>query len=319
MLSRVASSLYWMSRYLERVEHTARIVDVNLVLMLDQTPAYADQRWDRLLRSLRVSLPDSTPREPQKIVEALVFDRGTPHSIMSMLTAARDNARQVRNQLSTEMWEQINQLYLEVSRASLADVWGGETHTLLRQIKEGVQLFHGITESTMRQDEGWHFMRVGRFLERADATITLLTTYFSDRDSAEQPGVRRDYLDLVGLLKTQTAFEAYCQVYTADLQADRIAGFLLLSSKFPHSVRFAADRVQIALREIAELTNARKNGPIERVAGRVRATLDYAQIDEIIAADLLEFLRDIQRQSDQIHALLQQSYFQPPLQAVLAS
>lgn len=319
MLSRVASSLYWMSRYLERVEHTARVVDVNLVLMLDQAPAYADLRWHRLLRSLAVSLPDSTASEPAKIVQTLLFDRDMSQSIITMLALARNNAREVRNQLSSEMWEQINQLYLEVSSATIDDVWGGQTHALFRRIKEGTQLFHGITEATLRQDEGWHFVQVGRFLERAEATITLLDAYFKDGAASEQEGLASSYLDQVSLLKSRTAFEAYCQVFTADLQPDRIAGFLLLSAKFPHSVRFAADRIQSALQTIAELTNSRKNGQIDRCAGRMRATLDYTQIDEIMADDLLLFLQDIRRQFTQLHTLLHETYFQPPIQAVLAS
>lgn len=319
MLSRVAHSLYWMSRYLERVEHTARVIDVNLVLMLDQAPGHAGLRWDRLLHSLHVSLPEDTASDPQKIVQMLLFDRGMRESIISMLGLARDNGRQVRNQLSSEMWEQINQLYLEVSRATINDIWDGQTHALLRQIKEGVQLFHGITEATMRQDEGWHFLRIGRFLERAEATITLLNTSFSDRKIGEQTDGGQHYLDLVSLLKSRTAFEAYCQVYTADLQPDRIAGFLLLSGKFPHSVRFAVDRVQTALQTIGELVNTRRASPLDRCAGRMRASLDYAQIDEVIAADLLLFLQDVQQQIAQLHSLLHETYFQPPIQAVLAS
>ncbi len=319
MLSRVAYNLYWMSRYLERVEHTARVIDVNLVLMLDQAPADADLRWDRLLRSLRVSLLENTPSEPQKIVQTLMLDRSTPQSIIAMVARARDNAREVRNQLSSEMWEQINQLYLEVSRATIDYIWAGESHQLFRRIKEGAQLFHGITEATLPQDEGWHFLRIGRFLERGEATTDLLSAYFSDRGTTEPAGVSRDYLDLVSLLKSRTAFEAYCQVFTADLQPERIAGFLLLSATFPHSVRFAADRVRTALQTIAQLTNARKSGQIDRSAGRLRAKLDYTQIEEIMAADLLQFLQDVQRQFGQIHRLLHETYFQPPIQAVLAS
>src|SRR5258706_4152144 len=213
MLSRVANNLYWMSRSLERAEHTARVIDVNLVLMLDQAPAYAGQRWDRLMRSLRTDHPEHTPDDPQKIAQALIFDRSMPLSVVSMLTTARDNARQVRNQLSSEMWEQINRLYLQVSASVNDPIWDGRTHALLRGIIEGVQLFHGITDATMRQDEGWHFLRVGRFLERATATTSLLDAYFGDRAVSERPDIQHDYLDWVSLLKSRTAFEAYCQVY----------------------------------------------------------------------------------------------------------
>lgn len=316
MLSRVAQSLYWMSRYLERVEHTARIIDVDLVLMLDQVPAEPRLRWGRLLRSLQISLPDEVLYEPQRLVEMLMFDRDTPNSIIAMLGRARDNARHVRNQLSTEMWEQVNQLYLEVNGATSADIWSGQTHALFRSIKEGVQLFHGITEATLRRDEGWHFMRVGRFLERAEGTTALLGAYFYESDGTEVEG--RAYLDLVSLLKSRTAFEAYCQVYTADLQPERIAAFLLLSMEFPHSVRFAAQQVQLALQTMSDPTHARNSAQLYRVAGRLWATLEYAQVEEITAAGLLPFLQEMQDQFMQMHGLLHKTYFQPPLQAVLA-
>ena len=320
MLSRVANSLYWMSRYLERAEHTARVLDVNLVLMLDQAPEYAEQRWDRLLRSLRSSTIEGSSDDPQQITQALIFDRDMHQSIVAMLANARDNARQVRNLLSSEMWEQVNQLYLQVSNATTSDdIWDGRTHALFRSIIEGVQLFQGITEATMRQDEGWHFLRIGRFLERANATIALLDAYFTDHEGSDLLASRYGYLDWVGLLKSRTAFEAYCQVYTADLQPERIAAFLLLSSEFPHSVRFAIERVQVALATVARLTNARKSGQIDRVAGRLRAAFDFAQIDEIIANDLHVFLGDVQLQCTQLHTLLRDVYFQPPIEAVLAS
>jgi uncharacterized alpha-E superfamily protein len=296
MLSRVANSLYWMGRYLERAEHSARVLDVNLVLMLDQTPEYAAQRWNRLLRSLRVEPIEGVVADPQRIAPLLIFDRGTPLSLVSMLTIARDNARQVRNQLSSEMWEQVNRLYLQVSSAEPSEIWDGRTHTLLRGLKEGVQLFHGIAEVTMRQDEGWHFLRVGRFLERTLATAALLEAYFGD-PPADAPQRPYEYLDWVSLLKSRTAFEAYCQVYTADLQAERIAAFLLLNAEFALSARFAVERVQIALAAVERLTRARNSQQIARLAGRMRATFDYAQI----------------------HTRLHEVYFQPPIEAVLAS
>jgi uncharacterized alpha-E superfamily protein len=317
MLSRVANNIYWMSRYLERVEHTARVVDVNLVLQLDQAPAYANRRWERLLHSLQLAPLDVI--EPQTLVQGLVFDRESPHSIVAMLGAARDNARQVRNQLSSEMWEQINRLYLQLGNLPPADVWSGQTHALLRGIKEGVQLFHGITDTTLRQDESWHFLRVGRFIERAHGTLALLDAYFGDQAALTRDERGHDYLDWVSLLKSRTAFEAYCQVYTADLQPARIAAFLLLNPEFPHSVRFAAARVQTALATIASVTNARKSGQIERIAGKLRATFEYAQIDELIGEALQPFLRDTQRQYQQLHALLHDVYFEPPIEAVLAS
>lgn len=320
MLSRVANSLYWMSRYLERAEHTTRVVDVNLVQMLDQSPTHAEQRWNRMLASLMVSLPELPGHDPHGIMQALTFDRSSPTSIISMLENARDNARQVRAQLSSEMWEQLNRLYLQLLQISNDDQWQAQPHALFRSIKEGLLLFQGITDSTMPRSEGWLFLQVGRFIERGGATAALLDTYLQTMpETPSQTVAGREYLDWVSLLKSQTAFEAYCQVYTADLRLPWVASFLLLDADFPHSVRFSLGQVQSALASISRVTSQRNSLQIERLVGRLRAKLEYDQIDELIAGDLHEHLVDIQRQCGQLHSLIHDLYLQPPLQAVLVS
>ena len=141
MLSRVADSLYWLSRYLERAEHTARLVDVNLVLMLDQPPAFAQQRWTRLLASLHAAPPTGGADDALGITEALAFDRSNKISIMTSVEAARDNARQVREKISSEMWEQINRLYLQISHVGIGDIWNGQPHEFFRSVVDGAHLF----------------------------------------------------------------------------------------------------------------------------------------------------------------------------------
>jgi uncharacterized alpha-E superfamily protein len=320
MLSRVADNLYWMSRYLERAEHIARLIDANLVLMLDQTPGAGRERWGRLFASLGVAPPAEGADNARDITTALTFDRSRRSSIASYVGAARDNARQVREQISSEMWEQLNRLYLQVSRASIDEIWNSQPHAFFREVKEGAHLFLGLSEATMSRGEGWHFMQLGRFIERTGATAALLDTHFSAFIEAQSHGGETNaYLDWVGFLKSRTAFEAYCQVYTADLQPARIAEFLLLNAEFPYSVHFAAGMIKLALQAIARLTGARSNGQAERLAGRLCATLDYAQIDEIMAADLHAYLEHIQGQCAQIHAAIHRAYITPSLEAVLGS
>ena len=317
MLSRVADSLYWMSRYIERAEHTARLIDVNLVLMLDQSPAFAHQRWERLTASLTLPLPEDG-HEVAELAHSLTFDRENRSSIIQCITGARDNARQVREQLSTEMWVQINRVYLEIGSPRSQELWEQEPHALMRQVIDGLHLFHGIADATMSQGDGWQWMQLGRFLERTTLTSALLETHFSAylRAQEEDSGVR-EYLDWVGLLKSCTAFEAYCQVYTADLQPSKVGEFLLLSSKFPRSVRFSGMMLQDALRTIAQMARARKTMHVTRLAGRLASSLDYAEIEEIMAADMLAYLRDIRSQCEQIHVAVQRTYVSPPLEAVL--
>jgi uncharacterized alpha-E superfamily protein len=307
MLSRVADSLYWMSRYLERAEHTARLIDVTLNLMLDQSPATAEGRWQLVMSGLGLPIADTT--DAYKLTQMLAFDPENDSSIVSSITAARENARQVREQISSEMWEELNRLFLQVKSARIEHIWNFGSHQYFRKVKDGAHLFQGITDSTMSHGQGWEFIQVGRFIERAGATAALLDAHFKYLSDAniERNGTS-DYLEWVGLLKSCTAFEACCKVYTADLQADRIAEFLLLNADFPHSVRFSADMLQAGLNAIAEATRTHKSSRANRLAGKLRASLSFGQIEEIMESGLHHYLRDIQRQCSQIHDAIYQAY-----------
>jgi uncharacterized alpha-E superfamily protein len=176
MLSRVADSLYWMSRYLERAEHTARLVDVELQLWLDQSPEAGAGRWRFLLDALRT--PTNGAVDPIKLVNALVFSRSNASSIVSCIATARENLRHVREQCSSEMWEQLNRLYLEVMETRPEDGWMMNSHSFLRAIQEGAQLFQGITDGTMSHGEGWQYIQLGRYVERTDTMAALVGTHF---------------------------------------------------------------------------------------------------------------------------------------------
>jgi uncharacterized alpha-E superfamily protein len=318
MLSRVAESLYWMSRYLERAEHTARLLDLNLNLMLDQAPDPDGLRWPRLLESVKVVLPAGAKTDAYSVAQVLTFDAKNKASIIACMNAARENARQVREQISSEMWEELNRLFLRIKRAGAGKKWRATPHLFFRGVKDGAHLFQGITDSTLSHSEGWHFIQAGRFIERASATAALLEAHVGELfQPSNSESERSDYLNMVGLLKSCTAFEAYCKVYTADLNPERIAEFLLLNSEFPRSVRFAAEMIQAALNAIAELAETRKNGRANRLAGRLRAALSFGQIDEIMGGGLRPYLYDIQRQCAQIHTALHQQYVSYPIEAAL--
>lgn len=179
MLSRVADSLYWMSRYLERAEHCARLIDVHLNLMLDQSPESAEHRWRRVWSFLGddASVDASTTDAPT-LTHALIFDTGNRSSIVSCMLSTRDNAQQVREQISSEMWEQINRLFHQVKRAASDDVSHVQPLEFLSAVREGAHLFHGLSDSTMNHGEGWQFIQTGRFMERANATAALLDVHF---------------------------------------------------------------------------------------------------------------------------------------------
>jgi uncharacterized alpha-E superfamily protein len=320
MLSRVADSLYWMSRFLERAEHTARLIDVHLNQMLDQAGGDANLRWQRLLRSLRTAQP-AEEADAYSVTRSLTFDEANTSSIVSCIASARENARQVREQISSEMWVQLNRLFLQVKQTSMEQIWHAEPHKFLNSVKEEIYLFQGITDATMSHSEGWHFIRVGRFLERATATAALLDTHFSVF-LTEQTGYESeplDYLSWVELLRSCALFEAYCKVYTAALRPAQIAEFLLLNAEAPRSIRFACAMMQGALQAIAKSTGVRNPGRAERLAGRLRAMLDYDQIEEILSGDIHEYLESIQRQCALIHNGIYQTYIVYPIEIALTS
>lgn len=320
MLSRVADSLYWMSRYLERAEHTTRVIDVNLHQMLDQTPEVASQRWELMLAGLRIlPLPTYAMRDAYSITYALTFERNSKTSVVSYISSARENARQVREQISSEMWEHLNRLFLYVRTVSADEIWQIEPHEFFQSVKEGAHLFQGLTDSTMSHGEGWQFIRVGRYIERAMAIASLLDAHFrAFLDPLGNPiSPHLDYLAWVGLLKSCTAFEAYCKACTANIEPRSIADFLLLNPEFPHSLRFAADMVQISLQAIVNANASRNVGPAERLSGRLRAMLDYVHVDEIMAGNVHTYLDTVFTQCAQIHNAIHDIFISYPIEAAL--
>jgi uncharacterized alpha-E superfamily protein len=327
MLSRVADSLYWMSRYLERAEHTTRLLDVNLNLMLDETAASAERRWQRVLQALGRPKNIQWTGEPYALTQALTFDTGNKASILSCIIAARENSRHVREQISTEQWHRLNSLYLQVTRPEIQIERQAEAlaagitrpSEFLQSVMEAVHQFQGVTDSTMNHGEGWQFIQVGRYIERASATALLLQAYHADLwEHPERIEEGNEYLDWMGLLRSATGFEAYCKVYTADLTPDRIFEFLLLDQEFPHSVRFSIDSVQCALEKIQGDTGKSRAEGLQRLSGRLHASLSYSSVEEILNQDPVAYLRNIQAQCRAIHETIYELYVDYSIQAALA-
>jgi uncharacterized alpha-E superfamily protein len=295
-----------MSRYLERAEHTARLGDVCLGLTLDRS----SETVRRLMEA--VGAP------PSGYGVAAVSPTDTPERLLHQIigacvAAARENARQVREQISTEMWEQLNRLYLYVRNNR--DVGGSSFYT---RVKEAAHLFQGVTDSTMIHTEGWNYIQIGRSIERALATATMLEVHFREKDGAGGDAGIAAYISWTALLRSCSAFEAYCQRYTADVRPDRVAEFLLLSADFPRSVRFAVDSIEASLRTVARTLGRGPAGRVDRLAGRLRASLDYSQIDEIMAESLQSYVQGIRKQCDQVHTALYQTYISYPTESAIA-
>jgi len=316
MLSRVADSLYWMSRYLERAEHTARLIDVDLQLTLEHSSESASERWLRLFRTLQVSAPAGEKIESSTLAYNLTLDGTNPSSILSCISGARENLRQVREQCSSEMWEQLNRLYLQVVGTSPAESWLQHSQPLFRSVQDGSHLFHGVTDSTMIHGEGWYYIQLGRYVERTHTLSSLIGAHFGTVSGTLEATEGDQTLEWVGLLKYCTAFEAYCKKYTAEVRPLRVAEFLLLSPDFPHSIRFSVDQVHAALRAVGELTERKADAPM-RLAGRLRANLSFSQIEEIMADGLQSYLNNIRALCAQAHNAIHQIYFDYPIESAL--
>ncbi|MBX7170727.1 MAG: alpha-E domain-containing protein [Pyrinomonadaceae bacterium] len=320
MLSRVADNLYWLSRYLERAEHTARVLDLTLNLLLEQ---HSDEqmraRMNRVLEGLFAEdLPENSSL--YDMTNALAFDQKNFASINFCLAKARENARQIREQISSEMWEHLNALYLDVTKISIDDVWQNQTtHQYFRKVKEGAQLFQGLAASTMSRNECWQFLQLGRYIERATYNAHFLDVQVAELQKSEHyPVVAKDFMSWVGLLKCFTAFEAYCKVYTADLKSDRIIEFLLLNAEFPHSIRFSVDKMEQSLNAIEEMTEVKRSAKLKRMVGKLRSDLKFSQIEEVLEAGLANFLEGIQKQNDRIHQGIYDVYISYPIDQAIA-
>ena len=319
MLSRVADSLYWMSRYLERAEHTARLMDVNLNLMLDESSFGTDRRWHRVLSALGNPSELEFTGDPYVLTQLITFDAANESSIISSIIAARENARQVREQISSEQWQQLNRLYHEVTRNSSDSLADAQPSDFLQAVISGAQLFHGVTDSTMNHGEGWHFIQIGRYIERAVASVKLLNVYVEEFWAHPERAMEgTEYLEWIGLLRCSAAFEAYCRVYTNDVAPERILEFLLLNGENPHAVRHAIDCLQQALEAVHGEGGKRRAVSLMRLSGRLQASLQFGHISEIVTQGVRPYLFEILRQCQEIHQALYQLYINYSIESALA-
>lgn len=313
MLSRVADSLYWMARYIERSEHTARLVAVKLESMVEQSREEADAAWRRVVGALSAEEFAAKAIDAYAITQVLAFDHRNPSSLVSSLRLARDNARQVREQLSTEVWEHLNKLYLRLQPVTTEAVWG---HHPARTFRDALEEFHtleGVIYSTLSHNEGWYFLQLGRHIERAQLVGRVLDVHFRNMAGASAP----KYFDWLVLLKFCTAFEPYCKAYTAAIRPEKIAEFLVFDSEFPHSVRFSIDRVCDSLQRVAISAPPARRASVERLAGRLKATVDFGQVEELMSGAIVPFLADVTHQCEQIHDSVHLSYISYGAETVL--
>jgi uncharacterized alpha-E superfamily protein len=296
MLSRVADSIYWMSRYVERAENVARFVDVNLNLMLDSPTT--DQQWQPLV-NITGDHEDFTKRygpvaTAQQVLQFLTFDRENPNSIISCLRAARENARSVREIISSEMWLQLNTFYLMVNSAASSDHGFESPHNFYNEVKLDSHLFTGVTDATMTHGEAWHFCRLGRKLERADKTSRILDVkYFILLRSVADVGTIHDDVQWVAVLRSASAFEMYRKRH-GRISPMAIVEFLLLDAEFPRAVRFCLNSARDSLHAISGTPAGSNRKAAEKLLGQICSDLANATVDEIVTGGLHEYLDALQ-------------------------
>lgn len=305
MLARLAENLFWTGRYIERAEDTARMVDVTYHTLLESPPGEVEDAWAELLDVLHLRGAYEAGHEsivPADVIHFLVLDESNPGSIMAAVAHARENARSVRELVSTELWEVVNGFYLELRQRDLPEDLAHQPYELFAIVKRRCQTLTGVATETMPRDDGWRFLTLGRMLERAEMTCRLLNVRFGRLASFSEPMAFHHW---VAILKSASAFEAHRKAYRASMEPAHVVEFLLLSPDFPRSVQFCLTTAQ---HQLERLGDAERIGPAQRRIGRACAELGYREVDELLD-DLQAFLDRIQENVQHVADAVADEFF----------
>jgi uncharacterized alpha-E superfamily protein len=317
MLSRDADAIYWMSRYVERSEHVARLLHVNSHLLIDVgelAPDLQQRQWQSVLTIMRSGeIPQSSePLEDgaasQRVAQHMTFNAENPNSLFSCISRARENARAVRETVSAEMWENLNTLYWTLHDAPAR--FDEAPDDFYKQVIYGSMLFQGLTDQTLSHDQRWHFARLGKYLERIDVTSRIIETKFTILRAAE-PKLETPLKNIhwMSVLRSCCSIEAYRRNNIGDMDPLRVATFLILEPGFPRSIRFSVRQAYDAICQIRAEIEPRGIDPAERTLGRLAAQLDYAEKHEITRQGVPQYLQQIQNDVAESALAIQKTYF----------
>ncbi|HMR76755.1 MAG TPA: alpha-E domain-containing protein [Polyangiaceae bacterium] len=297
MLSRVADALYWMGRYVERAEHAARVLRVSqgMLLELSEVSPRSGDPWKGTLEAL--ALPDIS-------FASAVFDEGASGSVVSSLYRARENARQVREVISSEMWEALNETYWALKEAAEAPEREADMNETLADVVEGGFAFAGVADGTMRRGEGWLFTRLGQFMERADKVSRVVRVQYR---AATEHG--DDNLIWMPLLRACSALEVFRKVHGTRLDRHHVVDFLVLDQEFPHTVRYSVNVVGEFAQRLSRAAGER-GSDVDRAFGRLSSRLKYTQLADIEQAGVDVFLNGLCAELAGAAMVLQRAYFQ---------
>ncbi|WP_194774345.1 alpha-E domain-containing protein [Pararhodonellum marinum] len=314
MLSRVANSIYWLGRYSERAENYARFIDVNFNLMLD-LPQDLKEQWEPLIQATG-DYPVFVNKygldfDRKNVIYFLAFDEDNPNSVLSSVTNARENARIIRENLSKETWEKLNETYLFVKEGKDKKIWKKEDpRAFFERVKSAILLLYGLADSTVARTEGWYFRQLGQFLERADKTSRMLDVkYHILLPSPQEVGSPLDFLHWMALLKSVTAFNTYRRLY-GNIDPSSVVEFLVLNKYFPRSVFYCLKAAEECLFKISGSNGQGFSNSAEKAMGELRSRLEYDDVEDVIKSGLHEYLDDLQFKLNQISNHIDTNFFQ---------
>ncbi|MDH5740209.1 MAG: alpha-E domain-containing protein, partial [Nitrospira sp.] len=311
MLSRTAESCFWIARYTERAEYTARLINVHYQLLLE-SPNQRDQDaiWRWYLEStgqLALYEERGQPLETMAVMQFLTLDQANPNALVNLISAARENARGIQDQLSSEVWHHINRVHL-AWRTYMPSSIATTPHRLLTEVQDTCYTLHGIMASTMLHDEGWTFYRLGKDIERANHTTRLLVHPILLQMSSESTELS-DLHQGVAILKSASAYEAYRKVSRSVVSPEKIVEFLLLNQYFPRSVRFCTRGLRLHIERLMDKSSRVSDREPARLIGQLAADLDFVTLEEVHEIGLESFLTEVLRQLDRITTAVSRTYF----------
>ena len=311
MLSRVANSIYWMCRYIERAENVARFIGVNLNLLLDM-PSEEERQWSPLVMTTGDQdffEKNGGDYNQKTVIEFLTFDRKYPNSILSCVAAARENARSIREINSSEMWEHLNNFYLELVKEESRKMAIENPDRFFNIIKMRSHLFTGLLDCTLSHGEAWNFARIGMMIERADKTSRILDVkYFMLLPQVNLVNTPIDNVQWISVLRSASAFEMYRKEFH-HITPRNVANFLLFDKHFPRSIYHCVSKAQICLQRITGTPAGVITNDAAKQIGRLMADLEYTDIDEVIEAGLHEFLDNLQTRLNKIGGIIGTTFF----------
>lgn len=313
MLSRVAESVYWMSRYIERASNVARTVGVNLNLEIDLA-GFASEQWAPMMQVFGADEQFAkrySEATRQNVIEFLSVDRQNPNSIASCISVARENARKVREIISSEMWEEINDFYLTVTSPDARRVALEEAGEFFGSVTRASHVITGTKSETMEHGEAWHFSQLGRFIERADQTSRILDVkYYLLLPEARDVGKPVDDLQWSALLRSTSGFEAYRRTY-GRVSSESVVKFLLFDLTFPRSVIYCTTQAQVALHAATGTALRQFSNAAEQELGKLVSELDYSDSGAVLAGGIHEFIDELQERFNRIGDAIADTFFRP--------